>query len=74
MIREPEGTRLEIYQFVLAFIAAETWAPTYDEIMAGVGRSKSTVVQHLDALERDGLIERGTGHRMIRIPQEEPEQ
>ena len=71
MIREPEGTRLRIYQFIVTYTTLEGWPPSMDEIAAAVGRGKSTVKQHLEALERDGLIERGPGNRMIRIPKEE---
>ena len=68
ILREPEGKRLEIYEFIISFLELESWAPSLDEIADAVGLSKSTVKQHMDNLERDGVIERGPGNRQIRIP------
>jgi DNA-binding IclR family transcriptional regulator len=46
---------------ILAYIRDSRHSPTIAEIAQHVGRSKSTVHAHLDALERNGFIRRISG-------------
>lgn len=71
-LREPEGGRLAVYEFLLEFMDAETWAPSLDEIAQATGLGKTTVKFHLRNLARDGIIERGPGNRQIRFPRGAP--
>lgn len=68
-IREPTAGRLHVYQFLVAYMRSETWAPSLDEIVSATGLAKTTVKYHLQRLERDQLIERGPGYRQIRFPE-----
>jgi repressor LexA len=54
-----KSLRDRVLEFVEAFLAENGYPPTYDEIKAAVGlSSKSHVNYYLQALEKEGLIER----------------
>jgi repressor LexA len=51
--------RDQVLEFVEGYIASKGYAPSYDEIREGLGLSgRSHVDYYLDALEKDGQIER----------------
>lgn len=68
----PGRRALDVLTFVVKFKTAHCGdSPSLEEIAAGVGvASKSTVLVHLAALERHGLITRAGGRdaRRIGIP------
>lgn len=54
-------TRQAILQFLVDFIAENGWSPTHSEIAEAIGlRSSYSVRWHLDVLEKDGYIRRGS--------------
>ena len=54
-----KNLRDQVLEYVEGYIARRGYAPSYDEIRSAVGLSgKSHVDYYLDALERDGQIER----------------
>lgn len=58
----------QIFLFILTHLECHGWPPTIREIAAAVGiRSPHGVVGHLDALQRNGLIQKGPGARSIRL-------
>ena len=57
------GTRSKI----LAFVRDCGYSPSVRSIATVVGVSPSTVQHHLDALERDGVIERRGPERRIMV-------
>ena len=59
MGQQRKNLRDQVLEFVEGYIARRGYAPSYDEIRSAVGLSgKSHVDYYLDALERDGQIER----------------
>lgn len=59
-------TRDAILLFIRDYMAENVWAPSYREIGKAVGlKSTSTVKQHIDRLDFDGLIRFGSGPRKI---------
>jgi repressor LexA len=61
--------RAKILMFIEGFRAENGYAPTYEEVAAGVGLlSKSSVAYYLDGLETAGLISRRVGcPRTLRV-------
>jgi len=61
-------TRHKVLRFISDYIGENGWAPSYREIMNGVGlRSPSVVMLHVHSLERDKLIRFGGGPRMLAL-------
>ena len=62
---------IEILNFIRAFIAENTYPPTYQEIAEGVGVSKGAgVTRPLAALKREGLIDYEKGrYGSLRVTQ-----
>jgi len=59
MGQQRKNLRDQVLEYVEGYIARRGYAPSYDEIRSAVGLSgKSHVDYYLDALERDGQIER----------------
>lgn len=59
MDRKRRNRRAKVLEFVEAYLAENSYPPTYDEIREAVGlSSKSHVDYYLVALEEEGLIER----------------
>jgi repressor LexA len=59
MTAQPRDRRYEILDFLKRFLAANGYAPTYDEICDAVGlSSRSHAAYYLGALEREGWIVR----------------
>lgn len=57
-----------IFEFIRDCINVRGWAPSFVEIQAKFDfKSPATVTDHLKALERHGLITRGTGAREIAL-------
>lgn len=62
------GTKAAILEYVARHQAEHGWAPTVQEIAAGVGlASKGTVHGHLRQLHDQGELVLGGGPRMIRL-------
>ncbi|MFZ4461861.1 MAG: LexA family protein [Patescibacteria group bacterium] len=58
----------KVFDIVKSYIENHGESPTLDEIQEVLGaRSKHSVVQFLDYLERKGYISRGRGYRSIRL-------
>jgi len=59
MGQQRKNLRDQVLEYVEGYIARRGYAPSYDEIRSAVGLSgRSHVNYYLDALERDGQIER----------------
>ena len=68
-----KNMRDQVLQFVGEYISASGYAPSYEDIRKGLGLSgRSHVDYYLDALERDGQIER-TPHTARSLRVREPE-
>jgi len=68
-----KNMRDQVLQFVGEYITASGYAPSYDDIRKALGLSgRSHVDYYLDALERDGQIER-TPHTARSLRVREPE-
>ncbi len=58
----------KVFDIVKQYIEQRGESPTLDEIQELLGlKSKHSVVQFLDYLERKGFIQRGRGYRSIRL-------
>ena len=56
------GKRTErVYQELINWVDRYGYVPSYEEIGQRVGCSASTVMRHLDTLQKAGLIERRRG-------------
>lgn len=56
----PTKKQHELLQFIDAFIKGNGYAPSYREIMRGLGyKSVSTVASHIENLTKKGLMNRG---------------
>lgn len=63
-----EKIREQILTFIISFEMENGFAPTVREIGSAVGlKSTSSVQAHLDSMERDGLIQKGSKPRTIKI-------
>lgn len=61
-------TRDEVLAFIAEYMRENSWAPSYREIGKAVGvSSTSTVKEHIDRLDFDGLIRFGHGPRKIAV-------
>ena len=51
-----------LLEFLQMFISSNGYAPTYTEMMQGIGeKSKNGIARKLDRLEREGYIRRTSG-------------
>ena len=58
----------EVLQFIRAYIAKHEFSPTFDEIGAAIGRSKSNVCLLIGKLARQGYVAREyRSRRSIRL-------
>jgi len=58
----PTDRQLDVLRFVAGYIAEHRHAPSLREICAGIGVSGTVgVTQHLELLERKGLVGRAVG-------------
>lgn len=65
-------TRRAILRCIARHQAEHGWSPSVRELAREVGRSTSTVHQHLVGLQRQGFIQRGIGPRQIRLVETAP--
>ena len=64
----PTKKQKELLNFIATFISGNGYAPSYREIMRGMGYSSvATVAKHLDNMEAKGLIKKGEGPRSLTI-------
>lgn len=61
--RDPTPIQFVVMRFVADFYDRHGYAPTLAEIPAHISRSKMTAYEHLNTLERKGLIERTVAHK-----------
>lgn len=60
--------QLAVLQWIRNFIRVYSWPPSIRDVCDGFSwGSTSTAYYHLNALERDGLIVRGSQPRQIRL-------
>lgn len=58
----------DVLRFLEQWIEARGWPPSVDELGREVGLAKSTVDEHLNALERKGYVRRDAGeHRGLHV-------
>lgn len=63
------SSRERVYEFIVAYLEREGWAPALAEISSALGfSSRTTAKQHVDRLVREGRLERGNGYRQLRLP------
>jgi SOS-response transcriptional repressor LexA len=60
MVRRPKTTRY-VYIFIKKYIEDHTHPPTLREIGEGCFMSPSSVLRHLDKLEKEGMLFREEG-------------
>jgi len=53
----------EIYDYILEYVKTNLYAPSYDEIAEKLGCSKTTVFNHLNELNKKGLIKISEGRQ-----------
>jgi hypothetical protein len=66
-----------IYDFIAAYKAKHGFSPTLDDMAAGLKISRSSLFEHLEAMEKSGMIVQPRGFLrafklLSRVPRERP--